>query len=154
MASDALIVWNAPAHLHTEKKPDWYWALGIITLALAAVAFIFGDIITGIFVIVAGLALAIHASKSPHIYTYEINDRGIMQDETLFPFLSLDSFCIPHDEYPHRLLVRSRKLLMPLIVIHIDEVDPESVRQILLKYIAETHHREPWLMKVLERFGF
>lgn len=154
MATEALISWTAPTHVHTEKRPDWYWAVGIITLALAAVAFIFGEIITGIFVIVAAVALVLHASHPPQEITYEINDRGILLNDVLYPFVSLDSFWIPHDEDQPKVLVKSRKLIAPLMVMHIDEVDPEEVRKILLKYIAETEHREPVLKKLLEWLGF
>ncbi|MCX6716194.1 MAG: hypothetical protein NT077_04255 [Candidatus Taylorbacteria bacterium] len=154
MAIEALISWNAPAHIYVEKKSDWFWAVGIITLAIAAVCFIFGEIITGIFVIVAAVALVIHAANPPHNVRYEINDRGIALDDVLYPFLSLDSFWIPHNETPPRVLIKSRKLLMPIIVIYIDEVDPESVREVLLKYIAETEHHEPALKKLLEWIGF
>ncbi|MDE2038354.1 MAG: hypothetical protein KGI69_04025 [Patescibacteria group bacterium] len=154
MATEALIAWEAPTHLYTEKRPDWYWAVGIITLAIATVLFMFGEIITGIFVVVAALALALHASQPPRTVRYEINDRGIMSGKTLYPFLTLDSFCIPHDEVPPRLLVKSRKLFMPLIVMYIDSIDPEEVREVLLKYIAEAEHSEPFLKKLLEAAGF
>ena len=67
MATEALIYWTAPEHYHVEKKDDWYWAVGIITLTLASVCFILGNIIPGIFVIVASVALVIHASRPPRI---------------------------------------------------------------------------------------
>ncbi len=154
MANEAFIFWNAPEHIHVEKKPDWYWAVGIITLALTAVAIIFGNIITGIFIIVAASALVIHASKPAQNVYHEVNDRGIMVDGVLYPFLTLESFWIPHDEFPPKILLKSRKMFMPFIVIYIDEVDPEAVREILLRYIAETEHHEPILKHLLERFGF
>ena len=154
MATEALISWNAPAHIHTEKKPDWYWTVGIITLALAVVAVLFDQIITGIFIVVAATTLVLLSSKPPRILACEINDRGIMVDDTLYPFLSLESFWIPHDEFPHKIILKSRKLFMPFIVLYIDEVDPEQVREILLSYIAETEHHESFLKKILEAFGF
>ncbi|HEX7724456.1 MAG TPA: hypothetical protein VF438_01825 [Candidatus Paceibacterota bacterium] len=154
MASEALISWNAPAHIYVEKKPDWYWAVGIITLALAVTAFLFGAFINGLFIIVAALALVIHASRPPHIVKYEINDRGLVADDTLYPFVTLDSFWIPHDEFPAKILIKSRKLLMPYIVIYIEGVDPENVRQILLTYIAATEHHEPLIQRVHEWLGF
>ncbi len=154
MATEALITWTAPEHLYTEKKTDWYWSVGIITLALAAVAFIFGNVVTGIFVVVAAVALVLHASRPARIITYEINDRGIIANNVLYPFLTLDSFWIPHDEFPSKLIIKSRKLFMPYIVFYIDEVDPEDVREVMLTYIAETMHHEPVLKHLLERFGF
>ncbi|MBU6426621.1 hypothetical protein KGQ27_00015 [Patescibacteria group bacterium] len=154
MATESLISWNAPEHLHTEKGQDWYWAVGIITLALAAVAIIFGNIITAIFIIVAASALVIHAARPARTVYHEVNDRGIMVDKVLFPFLSLESFFIPHDEFPPKILIKSRKIFMPYIVIYIDDVDPESVREVLLRYIAETEHHESLLKHLLERLGF
>ena len=154
MATDALISWRAPAHFHTQKTSDWYWAVGIITLALTAVALMFGQIITGIFIVVAATALVIHASHPPEEIYYEINDRGLVVGDILYPFLSLESFYIPHDHFPPKLLVKARKLFMPLMAIYILDTDPEEVREILLRYIAETTHHEPLLKYLLERFGF
>ncbi|OHA17222.1 MAG: hypothetical protein A3C79_02775 [Candidatus Taylorbacteria bacterium RIFCSPHIGHO2_02_FULL_45_28] len=154
MATEALITWNAPEHLYTEKNSDWYWSVGIITLAVAAVAFIFGNVISGLFVIVAAVALVLHASSPAQIITYKINDRGIIANNVLYPFLTLESFWIPHDELPPKLIIKSRKLFMPYIIIYIDGVDPERVREVMLTYIAETMHREPLLKHVLERLGF
>jgi hypothetical protein len=151
---EPLIAWQAPEHYHTEKTSDWYWSVGIVTLALAAVAFIFGNVITGIFVLVAVGALVIHVSHPVRIYDIEINDRGVVIDDRLYPFLTLESFWIPHDQVPAKLILKSHKLFMPLIVIHVEDVDPEHVREILLKYIAEVEHHEPFLKHLLERFGF
>jgi hypothetical protein len=154
MANETLISWNAPAHFYVDKRPDWYWAVGIITLAIAAVCLIFGQIITGIFVVVAAVALVLHASKPPrHIYC-KVNDRGIVIDGVLYPFLTLESFWIPHDIVPPKIIIKSHKTFMPFIVIFIEEVDPEQVREIMLKYIAETEHREPFLKHLLEGLGF
>ena len=149
-----LISWDAPEHIHTEKNNDWYWSVGIITITAAALAFIFGNVIFGIFILVAAFALIVHASKKPKIIHYEINDRGLVIDSTLYPFLTLESFWINANEDPSKLLVKSHKTFMPYIAIYIEEVDPEQVRDILLNYIAETEHQEPISQKILERFGF
>ncbi|MEK7641962.1 MAG: hypothetical protein AAB365_03150 [Patescibacteria group bacterium] len=154
MATAPLISWNAPEHFYVEKRPDWYWAVGIITLAIAVVCFIFGNIIPGLFVLIGATALVIHSSRPPRTMHYEINDRGIVVDDLLYPFLTLESFWIPHDELPPKMIVKSRKTFMPFIVIYIDEVDPEKVREVMLTYIAETEHREPFLKHLLERLGF
>jgi hypothetical protein len=154
MATEALISWNAPEHFYVEKRPDWFWAVGIVTLTLAAVCFILGSIIPGIFVIVAAVALVLHASHPPRIIYHEVNDRGIIIDNVLYPFLSLESFWIPHDEAIPRIILKSRKMFMPFIIILIEEVDPESVREVMLRYIAETEHHEPLLKHILEWFGF
>ena len=149
-----LISWDAPEHIHTEKNNDWYWAVGIITITAVALTIIFKDIIFGVFLIVAAFALIVHASKKPKIVHCEINDRGIIIDNTLYPFLNLESFWIDAHQRPAKVIIKSYKTFMPYITIHIEEVDPEQVRDILLNYIAETEHTEPLSQKILERFGF
>ena len=52
------------------------------------------------------------------------------------------------------MILKSHKAFMPFMVVFIEEVDPEQVREIMLKYIAETEHREPFLKHLLEGFGF
>jgi hypothetical protein len=154
MATEPLISWNSKEHLSGQKTNDWYWSVGIITLALAVIAFLFDNVISGILVVVAGFTLVLHVSLGARDVYCEINDRGIVYDKHFYPFLSLDSFCVPHDEIPPRLLIKSNRLLTPLIVIYIDEVDPEKVREIMLKYLAEVEHRESLFKKILEWLGF
>jgi hypothetical protein len=149
-----LIEWDAPEHFHTEKNNDWYWAVGIITFTAAALSLILGNVIFAVLIIVGVFALVVHATKKPRIIHIIINDRGIVVDGTLYPFLTIESFWIDAHEYPPKILLKSTKTFMPYISIHIDEVDPEAVREILLNYIAETEHSEPLSQKIFERFGF
>jgi len=149
-----LISWDAPEHIHVEKTNDWYWAVGIITMTGAALAFIFGNVIFGILIIIGVFALVVHAARRPRIIRVEINDRGIVIDNLLYSFLTLESFWIDEKEQYPKIIVKSLKTFMPYITVHIEEVDPEKVREILLKYIAETEHNEPLSQKILERFGF
>ena len=149
-----LIAWDAPEHIYKEKNNDWYWAVGIITITAAVLAVIFNNVIFGILILVSAFALVTHASVKPRIFHYEINDRGVIVNDILYPFLTLESFWInAHDEFP-KILIKSHKTFMPFITIYIEEVDPEDVRDILLNYIAETEHQEPISQLLLERIGF
>jgi hypothetical protein len=149
-----LLEWNAPEHSHVEKTTDWYWAVGIIAITAAGLTVILGNVIFGIFIIVAAGALVVRASKPPKVVHFEINDRGIIVDNILYPFLTLESFWIDAHDRPAKILLKSGKFFMPYISVPIEEVDPEDVRTILLQYIAETEHVEPVTQKILERLGF
>ena len=149
-----IIEWSAPEHFHIDKSSDWYWAVGIITLTCTALAIIFGQIIFGIFILAGMFALTLHAARKPRIVRMAINDRGIIIDNVLYPFVALDSFWIEHEMLPPKALIRSRKTFMPYISVLIEEVDPEDVRSVLLQYIAETEHSEPFSQKLLETLGF
>ncbi len=149
-----LISWDAPEHIHIEKDNDWYWSVGIITITAAVLAFILNNVIFGILILVSAFALIVHASKKPKIVHCEINDRGVIINNILYPFLTLDSFWIDPEEQNPKVMIKSHKTFMPYIIIPIEEVDPEQVRDILLNYISETEHSESLFQKLLERFGF
>ena len=151
---EPIIVWNAPEHYYTEKDADWYWAVGIVTLTIVVLAIILNQIIFAVLTLLGVLALTLHASRRPRILQFEINDRGIIIDDILYPFLHIESFWIPHDHARPKIILKSHKALMPLIHVPIDEVNPEDVREVLLKYIAETEHDEPLSHLILERLGF
>ena len=152
---EPIIAWDTPERHYTEKNSDWYWAVGIISFTAAALAFMFGQVIFGILIVVSAVALTLHASVAPRIIHVEINDRGLILDKTLYPFLHLESFWIDPHNYPTKIILKSQKTFMPFVDIHIaEDLDPESVRQVLLKYIAETEHEEPLTVKIMERLGF
>ncbi len=150
----SLISWNAPEHHHIEKNNDWYWAVSIITITAASLAFIFSNFMFGILILVSSFALVVHASKKPKMILCEINDRGVVIDSTLYPFLHLESFWIDAHMRPSKIILKSTKTFMPYITVQIEEVDPEKVRDILLNYIAETEHIEPLSQKIFEVLGF
>ena len=149
-----IIEWNATEHYHFERSPDWFWAVGIISVTCAVLAFIFSNIVFGIFIIIAALTLVIHAAKAPRNLHYEINDHGVVIDNILYPFLNLDSFWIDTLHHEPKVLLKSRKTFMPYISIPISEVSPEDVRTVLLTYIAEQEHVEPFSQKLMEVLGF
>ncbi|MDB5259714.1 MAG: protein of unknown function with transrane region [Candidatus Taylorbacteria bacterium] len=154
MAAAPIISWHALEHHHTEKTSDWYWSVGIIAATAAALAFIFGNVIFGILIIVGTTALLLASSKHPRLMYCEINDRGVVMGDILYPFLTLESFWIDPHQHPSKILIKSQKVFMPYITVHIDDVDPEEVREVLLNYIAETQHHEPLTQKILEYLGF
>ncbi len=149
-----LLSWDAYEHIYVEKNNDWYWAVGIITITAAALAFIFNNFFFGIFILIGSFALVVHAAKKPRLIHCEINDRGIVLNNVLYPFLTLESFWIDAHERPAKIILKSHKLFMPFITIYIDDVDPEHVRDTLLNYIAETEHIESLSQKFLEMLGF
>lgn len=191
-----LIAWTADEHIYIEKNSQWYWTVGIIGATVALLSFIFGNVMFGVFVVVATIALCLVSSKPPRRVQYSINDRGIMIDDRLYTFLSMKAFWIEHNHGKNgvelsrgendendeinsteqsgnesnekevdaehsnidynrpAILIRSTRPVMPYIHIPIEEVDPEDVREILLKYIPERQMSESQLYKIFEQLGF
>jgi hypothetical protein len=151
---EPLISWETPEHVDYARGKDWYWAVGIIAVTVAVLAFIFGNPIFGIFIVVAAATLAIKVSRDADTIRCAINDRGVIINDVLFPFLGLESFWVDLLHHTPKLIIKSRKPMMPFIIIPLTNVEPEDIRQVLLNYIAEVEHPEPVFHKVLDWLGF
>lgn len=148
------IFWKTQEYIHTEKTTDWYWIVGIITVSIAIVSVILNNIIFAILVIVSSFTLSLFASKRPETVGVEINPFGITFGNTHYPYAHLDSFWVETREHIPKIILKSKKVFMPFIVIFIEDVPEEKVREILLEHLPEQEHIEPFLEKLLIYFGF
>lgn len=153
--STLTIEWEAHEYEHKERSSDWFWAAGIITVALALAAMIFGNAIFGILILISAFALALYINRPPENVHISIAEGGIQRDRIFYPFSTLSGFWIDTDHPHKKVILRSKKTLMPLIVIPLsDDVDTEKLRDLLLRHMIEEYHSIPLMEKVLEYLGF
>jgi len=148
------LTWTAPEYVYRHKTPDWYWILGIVTVTAAIVSVLLGNILFGFVILLSGFALALYGARPPRVITYTLTEKGIIADAVLYPYSTLESYWIDDTVLPSRLLVQSRKIAMPLIVIPIEEVEDEDVAEILTEYLREVEHEESVAQRIFEYFGF
>ena len=149
------IEWEAHEYEHKERSPDWFWAVGIISVAVAITSIIFGNVIFGILVIIATFALILFINREPERTRSSINERGVSRGKTHYPYSTLDSYWIDI-EHPHKkILLKSKKLLMPLIMVPLsEEIDPEEIDEALIRFIPREFHNLPLVEQMLEYLGF
>lgn len=148
--------WTAFEHEHIHKSSDWFWALGIIAIAAAATSIIFSNVLFAIVIVIGAFTLGINASKPPAQIRFKITRRGIIINNILHPYSTLESFWVEDEnEYEQpKLLVKSKKLLAPHIVIPIEDVSSDDVRDYVLEYLDEEEDSESLAQKIMEFFGF
>lgn len=150
------ISWEALEYEHKEKGRDWYWALGIITASMVIIALMLGNYVFAIVLIVSGLALGISASRKPKLVLFELEKTGLHIDEKFTPYGSLKSFWVENNNHVDgisKLIFKPRSSGGHLIVIPIEGVHPEDVRDYLLDMLLEEEMSEPFIQKMAERFG-
>ena len=156
--SDDKFTWQAYEYTYTEKSVDWFWAVGIIALSLAVTAVILGNLLFALLILIGSFALVLQAVRKPKQLTYELNERGVIVDTQLYPYGTLESFWVEHGAPPadgeEKIIIKSKKALMPYIVIPIEGVRSEDVRSYLLEHLPEEEHTEPTSQKIMERLGF
>lgn len=151
--------WSALEHEHIEKSSDWFWALGIIAIAGAIASIIFNNILFAIIIIIGAFVFSVNANKKPERVNFKINNRGVIINNTMHPFSSLESFWVEegdneNEESKPKLLIKSKKLLMTHIVIPIESVRATDIRNFLLEYLNEEEDSESLAQKIMEFFGF
>ena len=149
------IEWDAHEYEHKERSDDWFWAVGIISLSVAIASVIFGNIIFGILVIVSVFALALFINRPPENIHIVVDERGITRGKIHYPYSTLESYWVDLDHPHHKILLRSQKLLMPLIIIPLNnEVNLENLEETLARFLKEEFHSLPFVEKILEYLGF
>jgi hypothetical protein len=92
---------------------------------------------------------------APRTIQISINQKGVTVDKEMYPFATLESFWVEsRDENDLKILFKSKKLIMPLISIPLEELHHLDVREFLLQYLPEVEMHEPLAQKIMERLGF
>ncbi len=148
------ISWQAPEKIHTEKTPDWYWIVGIVTISIAVISIILNNIIFAILILVSSFTLTLIASRKPHMLDVELDTDGVLIGKTFYPYANLDSFWVETRDAHPRVIFKSKKVLMTLISVLLEDTDPREARDFLKQHLQEEEHIEPLFEKVLIYLGF
>lgn len=147
------IEWSAPEHEYFNKTANWYWAVAIITLALSFSAiYFFNNIILGVLFLLIGFTVSLYGAKKPRIVKFSLTYQGLNIGAKFYPYEHLKSFWLDYDP-PRRkeLIIISKKLFMPKIVIPIADEDPNKIREFLIEVLKE-EYQEPSLTEELARY--
>lgn len=157
MAADAIVEWEGHEYEHTPKGADWYWALGIIAVAGAVAAGLFGNILFAVLIIIATVAVALHTAKQPPLHHFRLVDAGLMIGEDLFPFERMTSFSVLEDieeKYPPILSIKTESWHAPHLLIPLEGVNEDAVYAQFLHHVEEEEHRHTLTDLVAAWLGF
>lgn len=146
--------WTALEHEYIERNPDWFWMVGVVALGGAILALILGNILFALFIVVGAVTLSLYALKHPRMVDFEINDKGVIIEADLYPYQTLESFCIHEHGASFRLLVKSQKVFMPYLTLPLGDVPPVEIRKALANKLPEIYVAESISEKLMERMGF
>lgn len=150
------IEWKALEHHHEEKSNDWFWATGIVTVGIAVLSVYFNNLLFAILILLAAFASILNSHTRPRILNYSLTRKGITVGKKLYPYSELESFWVIDEEVHDKILVRSKKTFMPLLVLPYDssKTDPDEIADFLLDFLDEEEMDESLLQILMERLGF
>lgn len=149
-----LISWKTPEYIPKDHSPDWFWAVGIIAVAIIFTSILLNNVLLAAFFFIATITIFIYAKREPDIITVEISDDGIKVGRNMYPFSQLKAFWINDNDMIPKLLLKASSLTNSLLVIPIGKVDLQKVETILENYLTKEEIEEPLTQKFLEYLGF
>ncbi len=148
------VIWHAYEYVYREKNTDWYWAVTIIAVSMSITAVLFNNILFAIFILLAFFTLMMHSKRKPHLLQVKLDDRGISEGRAHYHYSTIESFWVEDRYGEARLILKSKKRVLPYIIIPIADVTSDTVRDHVKKYLTEEEHTEPLAKQIMESLGF
>ena len=148
--------WNTIEYEHRPKSTDWYWALGILVVVGAIIAFISRNFLFGFLILMGGFLLGIFAGKPNDPLSIEVSAHGIVINGKQLYFKNISAFWIYRNPFGVRKLIfKTNKNMNPMMSLPISEdIKASELRDFLLKYIPEEELQESFTDLFLEKIGF
>lgn len=158
--SDEKLIWSALEYEEKNRSKDWFWALGVVIVTSSLAAIIFENYFFATLIILSGILLGFFAIKKPDTIIYELNRKGLVIRNRLYPYQNIKSFWIQLDTHPETIIkpilfIHSERAFMPILSIPINETIAEDIHAIMTsRNIAEVEMKEHASEKIMEALGF
>jgi hypothetical protein len=148
------IHWKALEYEYKEKSADWYWALGIVALSTAIISVVYKNYLFAFFILLSAYLLGIYSGKKPPLVEIDIDSKGVRMSREFFPYSMIKSFWVESITDDKKLILHTKRVIMPVIALPIENGLEEEVRALLAKHSKEEEMREPVSQIVMEYLGF
>ncbi len=147
----SIIRWQGPEYEVYPKSSLWYAVAVFITLAVAVFSVWNNAPIPAFLAVLIGAVGYLYLNSTPRVVEFAVTYEGIVADDQLHLYESIESFWIIYEE-PHTRVI-SLKIKDGFFVhthIPLHQVDPVEVREAMLQFIPE-RRQEPTLVDTIER---
>ena len=148
--------WEAAEFKHYPKNLGWYVVL--IAVALMVMAFfiiIQSDIFAAVSLGILALLIIFFAGQKPQIVEIELNSKGVRFGNITYPYKQLKYFWVVYNERHQTVNFHTSALLNSVLILELENQDPEQAREYLLQYLPEhSETEETSVQKVMHRLKF
>ena len=149
------VTWSALEFEPKDRHPDWVWYAGLVAVIVAIIAFFVNNAFFGIFALVAGATVIIHAFRAPKLLTISIIPEGVRIDDETISYKRVRQFWLDETDKTDKLLLLVRGSFIPMLSLPLEGVTANTVRDALRAYaVPEIEMRESQSIKVFDRLGF
>lgn len=148
-----ILEWQGQESEFVHKSPSWYWTVGILSVGTATAAFIVGNFLFGVILLLAGFTTSLLGSRRPAIHTFKMSDRGVHIGDQIFKYENINRFAIEED-HPKKLLFELHEGLVKVITIPLDNTDHRQLRtEFKNRDIEEVEHLNTAVARLSDWMG-
>lgn len=146
--------WTTVEFEQKERHPDWIWTVGLVFGIAAVIAFFYQNIFFGILLCVSGACVIMFALRNPQQITVTLQEKALIINDLVIDTKKITAFWIDETQKPDKLLLSVQGSFVPMLVILLENVSAQTVREAFTKVCPEKEMRESFSTKIFERFGF
>ncbi len=152
MNTNSIISWESLEYKEDIKTTDWFWALAIIVISGSVIAIIFKNYFLAGILVLGGIMLSKTVNLKPEMLNYELNDKGLKIKNSLYLYETISEFSILEDRPV--LIVRSERMLFPLISMAFPIGEEENIKKIFTEHkVKEGKFTEHTADKIVRFLG-
>ena len=104
--------------------------------------------------IICGLII-VFARQTPKRVEIELNERGIRFGTLVYPYKQLKYFWVVNNERHQTINFHTSAFINNVVILELENQDPEAVRNFLLRFLPEHHlTEETTAQRIMHRFKF
>ncbi len=146
--------WTTLEYEEKNRGRDWVWYVGLITAIAATLAFFYNNIFFGILLVIFGIFIIFLSIRKPRSIEVLITKESISIGERVIKIEDITKFWVDESEKHSKLLLLTKNGMIPVLVVLIENVKNESVKEMLSPLIKESFLREPTSDKIFQKLGF
>lgn len=146
-----ILVWEAQEFLEYDRDKRWYVIAGVIGALLVVAALLLRQWLAAVVFALATYVVIQRAGDKPRTFTYGISKLGIQVNQTFIPYNELRAFWVIYKPPVKTLTFQRVSKFKPLIKVHLADVDPLAVKNVLKTYLPEETKRDEDFLDKLGR---
>jgi hypothetical protein len=140
---NVIVTWETWEFPPTERSNGWYVAAGSIGLAMLLYALMTANFVFALILLMFAVILLMRDIRKPARVRAYVTTSGVVFGDEFYPYEKIKDFSISYSPPDVKYLyVAFQSRVQPTLSIHLDDVNPNDVRQALLPYVFENLDRD------------
>ena len=137
------ISWQTWEYMPHERSRLWFIISSVIGASLLVYSIATENYLFAIIVLMMGVILLVNSLRHPDRVDVHITDLGLVVGNHFFDYKDIKDFSIIYNPPEVKALyIDFQRIWQPLMVIQLEDTDPNAIREALLPYVFENMERE------------